>query len=45
MQTRRIGFKKQVNKAIMIRGEDIILANIEEPDFGFWIPIDLMPKI
>ena len=38
MQTRRIGFKKQVNKAIMIRGEDIILANIEEPDFGFLDP-------
>lgn len=38
LQTRRIGFKKQVNKAIMIRGEDLIVANIEEPDFGFIDP-------
>ena len=38
LQTRRIGFKKQVNKAIMIKGEDMILANIEEPDFGFIDP-------
>ena len=38
LQTRRVTFRKQVNKAIMIRGEDLVLASIEEPDFGFVDP-------
>ena len=38
LQTRRIGFRKQVNKALMIKGEDLVLANVEEPDFGFLDP-------
>ena len=35
LQTRRIGFRKQVSKTIMIKGEDLILSNIEEPDYGY----------
>jgi hypothetical protein len=38
LQARRMGFRKQVNKAIMIKGEDLILANMEEPDYGFLDP-------
>lgn len=35
LQARRMGFRKQVNKAVIIRGEELILASMEEPDYGF----------
>jgi hypothetical protein len=38
LQTRRIGFRKQVSKTIIIKGEELILTNIEEPDYGYLDP-------
>lgn len=38
LQARRMGFKKQVNKAVIIQGEELLLANMEEPDYGFLDP-------
>jgi hypothetical protein len=38
LQTRRVGFRKQVSKTIMIHGQELILANIEEPDYGYLDP-------
>jgi hypothetical protein len=38
MQIRRVGFKKQVNQALLIPNKDLIVATIEEPNFGFLDP-------
>lgn len=40
LQNRRIGFRKQVQKVVSLDGTepDLVLASIEEPDFGYLDP-------